>query len=58
MTARIVVEVRGGCVVAVHADQPCEVEVLDWDDVNASDDPELDEASALALLEGLAEVWP
>lgn len=62
MTApRVVVEVRGGCVVSVYSDNQLAatlaVEVLDWDDVDASDEPE-DEASALALVDGLSEVWP
>ena len=55
---RIVVEVRGGMAVTAHADRPVALEVIDWDDVEQSEDRDEDQASAEALLAGLDEVWP
>jgi hypothetical protein len=36
---RIVIEVRGGCLVAVHADIPgLDVRLVDWDEVHGGED--------------------
>lgn len=32
---RIVIEIRGGCLAAVHAEEEAEVVLVDWDDFHA-----------------------
>lgn len=50
---RIAIEIRGGLVVAVRASEPVRVDVVDWDDIDASEDRDEDTQSAETLLAGL-----
>ena len=48
MNPRIIVEISGGVCVAVYADQPVSVDVLDHDDIEGLNPDDPNDAEALA----------